>query len=52
MPLIEQLLLEELLGVLQCGRVTGAHFAKELDQRGFRNTLFFADFPFRFLPKG
>jgi len=40
MPLIEQLLFEELFGILERRRIAGSHFAKELDQRGFSILVF------------
>ena len=51
MALVEQLLFEKLFGVLQRSRIAGAHFAEELNQRGFSDGLLVTNFPLRFLPK-
>src|SRR4030095_12230164 len=49
MTLIEQLLLKELAGIIERGRIAGSHFAEELNQRGFSNSQATGKIPLRFL---
>ena len=49
MPLVEQLLFEELPGIFKRGRITGAHLAEELDQCRFGNGLLTGNVPFGLL---
>ncbi len=51
-PLVEQLLLEELAGVVESRGIAGAHLAEELDQGRFGNRLLAGHFPFRLLLQG
>ncbi len=49
MALIKELLFEELLGVIECSRVAGAHAFEELKQCCLGNTLVMGQIPFRLL---
>jgi len=52
MTAVKKLFLEELPGVFEIGRVTGAHALEELDKRGFRDCLVMRQVPGGFLADG
>ncbi len=47
--LVKELLFEKGLGVVQCGRIAGAHLFEEFDQGGFGNGLAAGQIPLRLL---
>ena len=49
MALVEELLFEELAGIIQRGRIAGTHLLEELDQGGFGDGQIAGEIPFGFL---